>query len=86
MAGNHTIIEVKSSGAQPAGIRKDIETLSIFSSKVGYARAIYLLYGHDVEYTAKRVHRIAKEVADHPPIELWLHKAPGEVAMHICCI
>lgn len=86
MKGNHTIIEVKPSGARRDGICKDIETLSIFGSKVGYARLIYLIYGHDAEKTAKRVHQIAEAAPAHSPIELWLHSAPGEMATHTCCI
>jgi hypothetical protein len=41
MNGNHAIIEVKSSEAAVDGIKQDLETLSLFISKVRYQRAIY---------------------------------------------
>lgn len=45
MSENHTIIEVKSVMADLAGVRKDLRTLSLFRTRVGYERAIYLIYG-----------------------------------------
>jgi hypothetical protein len=46
MGRNHAIIEVKSQKATAEGIEKDIRTLSLFRRRVGYERAIYLIYGH----------------------------------------
>jgi len=80
MSGNHAIIEVKSSMAQGAGIAKDLNTLALFKSKVGYKRAIYLLFGHEAEVTAERVRRIAQTIQGLPEIELWLHAMPGQPA------
>lgn len=82
MSGNHAVIEVKSSKAPVNGIRKDIETLAVFRTRVGYARAIYLIYGERAERSAERVHRVAQGMKNLPPIELWLHGAPGERATH----
>lgn len=79
MAGNNTIIEVKSTKAAKDGIAKDLETLALFRTTVGYQRAIYLLYGYEVERLAERVASAIKE-RDLPPIELWVHAAPGQPA------
>jgi len=55
MAGNYAIIEVKHS-TSANGIRKDLKTLDLFVRKVGYQRAIYLVYGPDAN--ARGVRRI----------------------------
>jgi len=70
MSGNHAIIEVKTPDAQVAGIRKDLETLALFRTYVGYERAIYLLYGYETEKVAERVLHTAGEMKGLPPIEL----------------
>lgn len=80
MAGNNTVIEVKSSNAQKLGIEKDLKTLALFRTRVGYERAIYLLFGYEVESAAERVRVVAKTMGDLPPIELWLHASPGAAA------
>lgn len=80
MTGNDTIIEVKSSNAQPAGIKKDLNTFSIFRTAVGYERAIYLLYGYEATQAAERVQQIAEALPDLPSVELWVHTSPGESA------
>ena len=82
MKGNHAIIEVKSPVADAEGIRKDLKTLSIFKSRVGYQRAIYLVYGYEAAKVAERIIRLAGEVQDLEEIELWLHQNPGEPASH----
>lgn len=83
MAGNNTIIEVKSSNAQKVGIQKDLVTLSLFRTKVNYERAIYLLFGYDADNAAERVRGVAKELGGLPPIELWVHREPGEPAVRV---
>lgn len=83
MGGNNTIIEVKSSGATKKGIKKDLKTLALFRTAVGYERAIYLLYGYEAEKAANRVRKVAQELGDLPNIELWLHTAPGEAASSV---
>lgn len=81
MAGNHAVIEVKSSRASANGIEKDLETLSLFITKVGYQRAIYLLYGYEADMAlVKRIQSIASTKDDRAQIELWLHDAPGKPA------
>ena len=80
MAGNKIIIEVKSSNAKRSGIEDDLRKLSLFRTKVGYERAIYLLYGYEVDKAAKLVRLVAESFAGLSPIELWLHAYPGEAA------
>lgn len=80
MNGNNTIIEIKSSQAQRAGIKKDLETLAFFCTKIGYQRAIYLLFGYEVETIARQVRCVAEHLGELPPIELWLHSAPMQAA------
>ena len=80
MKGNHAIIEVKSAGANTKGIRKDLTTLSLYRSKVGYQRAIYLVYGYEANVAAERIIRMANESHKLATIELWLHQKPGEPA------
>lgn len=82
MSGNHAIIEVKSSKAQNAGIVKDLNTLALFKTRVGYHRAIYLLFGYEAETTAERVRQIAQSIEGLPPIELWIHSVPEKLASH----
>lgn len=82
MSGNHAIIEVKSSNARKAGIIKDLKTLTIFRTKVGYERAIYLLFGRDADTTAELVQNVGKSIKGLPEIELWLHCEPGKGATH----
>ena len=71
MAGNDTIIEVKSSNVQRAGIRKDLKTLALFRTKVNYRRAIYLLFGDKALDAVKRVRRVWGEIGEPPSIESW---------------
>lgn len=82
MAGNYAIIEVKHSAA-PGGIRKDLETLSLFVRKVGYQRAIYLIYGREANARGVgKIEAIADEFQDLVPIEVWLHSEAGQPATH----
>lgn len=82
MTGNHAIIEVKSPAADAEGIRKDLKTLSLFKSRVGYQRAIYLVYGYEAANVVERIIRFAGEVQDLESIELWLHQNPDEHASY----
>lgn len=66
MTGNHAIIEVKTSKAKVEGIKKDLNTLALFLTKVRYQRAIYLLFGDEVEDAAERVCKVAKTVRGLP--------------------
>lgn len=80
MKGNNTIIEVKSSKAQSNGIIKDLKTLSLFRERVGYKRAIYLVFGYDAAEIVEQVQQIASGMHCLQPIELWLHEAPSKPA------
>ena len=80
MTGNHAIIEVKSSNAGAVGVKKDLDTLSLFKGKVGYQRAIYLIYGYESAAAAERVMNTANRLPDLERIELWLHETPGKPA------
>lgn len=82
MSGNNTIIEVKSQLARRDGIEKDLKTLTLFRTKVGYQRAIYLLFGFEAEAAIEQVQNVARQRSDLPPIELWLHLMPGQAATH----
>lgn len=82
MAGNYAIIEVKHSTAAD-GIRKDLQTLDLFVRKVGYQRAIYLIYGHEANARGVgRIEAIANEFQILVPIEVWLHSEVGQPATH----
>lgn len=81
MAGNHAIIEVKTSKAQTDGIQKDLDTLALFLTSVQYKRAIYLLFGYDLERAVEKVFQVAKNIECPPSIELWLHSKPGHAAI-----
>lgn len=81
MDGNHAVIEVKSQAADGPGIRKDIATLSNFVAHGGYGRAIYLIYGWNADRTAERIYAELSEMPQPPPIECWVHLAPGNEAI-----
>ena len=82
MAGNYAIIEVKHSTAT-AGVRKDSETLDLFVRKVGYQRAIYLIYGWRANAAeVAKIEAIADEFPELVPIEVWLHSEVNQQATH----
>lgn len=84
MGLNYAIIEAKSLMARPAGIRKDLKTLLLFRTSVGYERAIYLIYGgEDLDYVCGAIKRIAKAMQNLPSIEVWAHQQVGHPAAHI---
>ena len=80
MEGNHAIIEVKAPGANPAAIQKDLRVLSLFKRRVGYQRAIYLIFGYEAADLVERVVEIGMQSHELEEIELWLHQTPGEPA------
>ena len=84
MGLNHAIIEVKSLMAKPAGIRKDLKTLSLFRTAVGYERAIYLIYGgEELDYVCGTIERLAGEMENLPRIDVWAHQHVGHPAGNI---
>jgi hypothetical protein len=81
MSGNQAVIEVKCARAGIAGIQKDVKTLSTFINKVGYERAIYLIYGDECDdRLINRVKLAAGHTGTRAPIELWVHGNPGQPA------
>lgn len=82
MSGNHAMIEVKPCRAQSYGITKDLNNLALFKNNVGYERAIYLVFGYEVEAMLVQVRKIAQKIGDRPSIELWSHRAPGQSAIY----
>jgi hypothetical protein len=80
MAGNHAVIEVKHSGYDSDGLKKDLETLSLFVNKAGYRRGILLIYDDEVtKEIVNPIGRIAVRVKELASIELWLHQAVGRL-------
>lgn len=81
MSGNHAVIEVKTATAPANGIKKDLETLSLFVNRVNYERAIYLFYGDEAdEALVERVINLAAATQHQASIELWLHQEVGRPA------
>lgn len=76
MAGNHAIIEVKPAGAGLPSIQKDLRTLSAFTRRAGYERAIYLFFGGTTEQ--ELIRRLESAIAGintgPPSFEAWLHR------------
>lgn len=70
---NYAVIEVKSSRAVAREIDKDLGTLTVFMNRLGYQRAIYLIYGAEAPDAAARVHECAARFQEIAPFELWLH-------------
>lgn len=82
MGGNFAVVEVKPCTASTKGLRKDLQTLRLFSQEVGYRRAVYLIYGFHAEEAATRVrrHLVANPF---PQLEIWLHLEPGNPAVRV---
>lgn len=78
---NYGVIEVKSARAIAREIDKDLGTLTLFRTDLGYQRAIYLIYGAGALEAAARVQQSAAKFAQIAPFELWLHVAAGNPAV-----
>ena len=74
------MIEVKSSRVVTRDIDKDLGTLTLFVHRLGYQRAIYLVYGADAPRAADRVHERVARFQEIAPFELWLHTTAGIAA------
>lgn len=83
MNGNHAIIEVKSEKAPPGEIWQDLRKLSQFVTDIGYARAIYLIYGYRSGRKAEQIAQMIQGAEKLAPIELWVHASPGDEAIQI---
>jgi hypothetical protein len=77
---NYAVIEVKSSHAIARDIEKDLGTLTLFRDRLGYQRAIYLVYGAEAPNAAARVDKCAGRFQEIAPFELWLHTTVGTAA------
>jgi hypothetical protein len=80
---NYTVVEVKHTGAKRRGVCKDLRTLSRFRSEFGYRRAIYLLFGEDVQNAMALIQECADGMGVRDQIEIWLHGAAGEAAVFV---
>jgi hypothetical protein len=85
MTDNYAIIEVKNTRTRLSGLRKDLNTLTVFLTRIGYRRGIYLLYGDEPELV-KRIAVLGKGMGGLPPIEIWMHEEPGCGATHVVTI
>ncbi|EDH7455533.1 hypothetical protein U8433_001033 [Salmonella enterica] len=85
---NYAIIEVKTTNLPSEGIKKDLETLSIFVERAKYQRAIFLIFGHS--FSKNKLERIKNAYTNLSangvnvqPIEIWLHDTCGQSAKHL---
>ncbi len=85
MNGNHAIIEVKHQKAPLNGIRKDLESLALLRERANYERAIYLVYGYDLDVAewVEKVSRASSTFEKLPLIELWFHSDALEPAFKV---
>ncbi|MGA7330000.1 MAG: methionyl-tRNA formyltransferase-like protein [Rhodomicrobium sp.] len=87
MQGNYAIIEVKSSNAESNDIRKDLQTLSLFSTRLAYKRAIFLLFGDMTDNELiRKIDRLSAGIPNLALVEVWLHAAPRSPARHVCLL
>jgi len=82
MSGNHAMIEVKTCLAETSGIAKDLRNLALFKTKVGYERAVYLIFGYEAEAKVAQVRKVASAIGELPKIELWIHQQPKQAATY----
>ena len=83
MGGNYAIIEVKPIKAVRREINKDIGTLSAFINDAEYFRAIYLVYGRDIDGNGLDIAQEECQICDARQIEIWYHPAPNQPATRI---
>lgn len=84
MSGNQVIIEVKTQNVTTSGIRKDLNSLTIFMNQVSYQRGIYLIYGYDIEpqIMFEKIQSVANEIENLSEIEIWFHLQDAFPAFH----
>lgn len=83
MAGNYAVIEVKPICASANRVLEDIEILSKFVTYAQYDRALFLVYGREVDGPALRAAIDNLHADERPEIEVWYHAAPHEVAKRL---
>ncbi|MBX9825366.1 MAG: hypothetical protein K2Y27_10260 [Xanthobacteraceae bacterium] len=79
MTGNHAVIEVKSAIGAYRGYGKDLGTLALFRRAVSYKRAIYLVYGREID--EELVERIASNAAALAGLLLSQGRGPHEAPL-----
>lgn len=80
MAGNYAVIEVKPICVSASKVLEDIETLSNYVTYAQYSRALFLVYGREVDGPALRAAIDSLQAHERPEIEVWYHAAPYEAA------
>lgn len=89
MSDNELVMEVKPINAKPAGIKKDLQTLTAYRRSANYRRAALLVYGDqdDFERFKQNLTSISDQVADKSIelelIELWRHGICGQAAAKV---
>ncbi|NBJ36124.1 methionyl-tRNA formyltransferase-like protein [Serratia fonticola] len=88
---NDTVIEVKSATFSQMGVNKDLVNLSLFTLAAGYERAIFLLFGPDINQ--KRIDQVSnsydyllKNGYELGNIEFWIHGECEKKAEHYCTL
>ncbi|MCS6233292.1 methionyl-tRNA formyltransferase-like protein [Shewanella baltica] len=85
MSGNYAVIEVKKEDVDRDGLKKDLTNLLIFLKNVRYERAIYLIYGFNINESVllKLILNVYEEISGDEAIEIWFHRAPNQQAEHV---
>ena len=84
---NLAVIEVKRSREfDVAGVRKDLEVLSNFVTRLKYRRAIHLTFGNEAAGVVSKIEREAEKIQDKAMIEIWVHTDVGSPAEQVKCI
>ncbi|MBP1015885.1 hypothetical protein J8628_03050 [Serratia fonticola] len=88
---NDTVIEVKSAAFGRSGVEKDFYNLSRFTLDARYQRAIFLLFGPNIdsEHLDQVINTygfLLESGATLGNIEFWIHEDCGEQAKHHCTL
>jgi len=85
MSKNHAIIEVKQTKTKGTKFKKDLEKLTRFRNEAHYKRAIFLIYGREIDAKEliKKIRKSAKSIDDLANIEIWFHNEVGKNATRI---
>ncbi len=85
MAENFAVIEVKHVRSDNAGIKKDIETLSLFIEKAKYEEGILLIFGPGVNMEEK-IQSLGVDLLNsalEKGIQFWVHEKAGSSVRNI---
>lgn len=86
MAGNHTVMEVKSCNVTPRALVKDLETLTAYREQAEYSNAILLIYGESHPSIVRRTINQAIRLCSHVSMErtkCYLHNSATTSAVLI---